>query len=213
VASAIFGGFFTTGNYIIAIRGSRFAVRANYTMKLPFLHKSDNEALAVSMAGIKLGDRLLVVGCSDPLLIAQLASKTGLTGRAHAVDERDAVVANAARVALGEGALVETSVASFGTLSLDAAAFDVAVVRDVLARVAPETRPAVLAEIRRVLRPGGRCLVIDSMPHGLRALIGTAAASVDHVAVLQAAGFKAARVIAERAGQVFAEAVNPIPNP
>jgi ubiquinone/menaquinone biosynthesis C-methylase UbiE len=182
-------------------------------MKLPFLHKSDNEALAVSMAGIKLGDRLLVVGCSDPLLIAQLASKTGLTGRAHAVDERDAVVANAARVALGEGALVETSVASFGTLSLDAAAFDVAVVRDVLARVAPETRPAVLAEIRRVLRPGGRCLVIDSMPHGLRALIGTAAASVDHVAVLQAAGFKAARVIAERGGQVFAEAVNPIPNP
>jgi hypothetical protein len=55
--------------------------------------------------------------------------------------------------------------------------------------------------------------VIDSMPHGLRALIRASAASVDHVALLQAAGFKAARVIAERAGQVFAEAVNPIPNP
>jgi hypothetical protein len=28
--------------------------------------------LAVSMAGIKLGDRLLVIGCTDPKLIAQL---------------------------------------------------------------------------------------------------------------------------------------------
>ena len=186
---------------------------ADTTMKWLPLRESTAESLAVSMAGIKLGDRLLVVGCSDPLLIAQLASKTGLTGRAHAVDERDAVVANAARIALGEGALVETSVSSFGTLSLDAASFDVAVVRDVLARVAPETRPAVLAEIRRVLRPGGRCLVIDSMPHGLRALIRTPSASVDHVALLQAGGFKAARMLAERGGQVFAEGVNPIPNP
>jgi ubiquinone/menaquinone biosynthesis C-methylase UbiE len=182
-------------------------------MKWLPLRQSTAESLAVSMAGIKLGDRLLVVGCGDPLLIAQLASKTGLTGRAHAVDERDAVVANAARIALSEGALVETSVSSFGTLPLDAAAFDVAVVRDVLARVSPDTRPAVLAEIRRVLRPGGRCLVIDSMPHGLRALIRASPASVDHVALLQAAGFKAARVVAERAGQVFAEGVNPIPNP
>jgi len=177
-------------------------------MKLPFLRRSASESLAVSMAGIKLGDRLLVVGCGDPLLLARLAVKTGLTGRAFAVDADDQTVARAAAIALREGALVETAVSQLGTLPLDAESFDVAVVRDVLGRAAVETRPAVLAEIRRVLRPGGRCLVIDSVPHGLSALVGSRA-GYQPVSVLDAAGFKASRVIAERDGLIFAEGVNP----
>ena len=35
------------------------------------------DPLSVSMAGVKLGDRVLVIGCSDPLLIAALAAKAG----------------------------------------------------------------------------------------------------------------------------------------
>ena len=154
------------------------------------------------MAGLKLGDRLLIVGCSDPRLIAQLAVKTGLTGRAHAVDQHGQVVDKAAAMALREGALVETSVSSLTALPFEAASFDVAVVRDALMDVAGETRPAVLAEVRRVLRPGGRCLVIDAVRR----------AGFDYVTLFQSAGFKAARVLAERGGQVFAEAVNPIAN-
>ena len=38
------------------------------------LRKSSNQPLAVSMVGIKLGDRLLCVGCGDPMLLAQIAS-------------------------------------------------------------------------------------------------------------------------------------------
>ena len=44
------------------------------------LRKSSNESLAVSMAGIKLGDRLLVVGCGDAKLLAQLA-RVGVPGQ------------------------------------------------------------------------------------------------------------------------------------
>ena len=177
-------------------------------MKLPFLRKSASETLAVSMAGIKLGDRLLVVGCGDPVLLARLAVKTGLTGRAHAVDANEQTASRAAAIALREGALVETSVSPFGTLPLDAESFDVAVVRDVLGPVAVETRPAVLAEIRRVLRPGGRCLVIDSVARGLSAFVGSRA-HYSPVDVLGAAGFKASRLVAERDGLLFAEGVNP----
>jgi ubiquinone/menaquinone biosynthesis C-methylase UbiE len=177
------------------------------------LRKSTSESLAVSMAGIKLGDRLLVVGCSDPVLIARLAVKTGLTGRAHAVDADEHTVTRAAEVALREGALVETSVSPFATLPLEAGAFDVAVVRDVLPQVGNEGRLPVLAEARRVLRAGGRCLVIDAAPRGFGALIRSSSANVDYVPILQAAGFKASRVLAERKGQIFAEAVNPTPNP
>src|SRR5262245_15617626 len=88
VAASIFGGFFTTENYII-----------EDSMPWWMLKKQTGEPLAVSMAGVKLGDRLLVIGCSDPKLIAQLAAKTGLTGRAVAIDAREALVAAAADVA------------------------------------------------------------------------------------------------------------------
>src|SRR5438034_7727115 len=93
------------------------------------LRKSTGESLAVSMAGVKLGDRLLVVGCGDPVLLAQLAAKTGLTGRAFAVDEREAVVATAADVAVREGVLVETSTAQWTSLPVERDGFDVAVIR------------------------------------------------------------------------------------
>ena len=61
------------------------------------------DPLNVSMAGAKLGDRLIVVGCSDPQLIAALAGKTGLTGRAVAVDGSSQRVAEAGRISLAEG--------------------------------------------------------------------------------------------------------------
>src|SRR5262245_46671985 len=120
VAASIFGGFFTTENYIIE------------NSMAWWLRKSTGESLSVSMAGVKLGDRLLVIGCSDPMLIAQLASKTGLTGRAAAVDARETAVAAAADVAAREGALLETFTAPWNALPLDGDTFDVVIIRDVL---------------------------------------------------------------------------------
>jgi ubiquinone/menaquinone biosynthesis C-methylase UbiE len=113
------------------------------------------------MAGIKLGDRLLVVGCSDPVLIARLAVKTGLTGRAFALDEREALSARAADVATREGALIETATAPWTALPLDANTFDVTVIHDVFSYLTPADRLDCVGEVGRVLRPGGRCLVID----------------------------------------------------
>lgn len=189
---------------------------ADTTMNWLKLRKSSGESLAVSMAGIKLGDRLLIVGCADPILIARLAVKTGLTGRACAVDERDALVATAAAVAAREGALIETATAPWTTLPLDSDGFDVAVVRDVLPHLAPERRGACIAELRRVLRPGGRCLVVDGGGRtGVAALVAGASAPRDYtaaggaVSIFNAQGFKAARILAERDGLVFAEAVRP----
>lgn len=178
-------------------------------MKFPLLRKSTSESLAVSMAGVKLGDRLLVVGCGDPILIAHLSVKTGLTGRACAVDDDEGTVTRAASVALREGALVETFVSPLARLPLDADAFDVVVVRDALSRQPNETRVGCLTEVRRVLRAGGRCLVIDRARRGLAALRGAGSPDYAPVPLLDAAGFKAARVLAEREGLTFAEAVNP----
>jgi ubiquinone/menaquinone biosynthesis C-methylase UbiE len=180
------------------------------------LRKSSEELLAVSMAGIKLGDRLLVVGCADPILIARLAVKTGLTGRALAVDEQEKTVTAAAEIAAREGALIETATAPWTALPLEPDSFDVAIVRDILPHLTTDTRSGCIREVQRVLRPGGRCLVIDGKGRtGLVAVVRGAsgashyAAAGGPVQALAAQGFKAARILAEREGLVFAEAVNP----
>ena len=207
VAESIFGGFFTTENYII-----------EDLMARPWwmLRKQTSEPLPVSMAGVRLGDRLLVIGCGDPMLIARLAAKTGLTGRAVAMDAREALVASAADVALREGVLLETISAPWNALPDDRDSFDVVVIRDVLPYLEPTKRSWFLGEALRVLRPGGRCLVIDgTAKKGILNVGRSEAVTSDYVAaggpagILTAQGFKAARVLAERDGLLFAEAVKP----
>jgi ubiquinone/menaquinone biosynthesis C-methylase UbiE len=185
-------------------------------MNLFRIFKPSGESLAVSMAGIKLGDRLLVLGCSDPVRIAQLAVKTGLTGRACAADAAGALVARAADVATKEGALIETLTAPWGALPLAPMSFDVAVIQDVLPRVDAAQRVACVRDVHRVLRPGGRCLVIDSAARGgMGGLVRGQASDPDPgytasggaVAALEAGGFRAARALAERQGLVFSEGI------
>jgi ubiquinone/menaquinone biosynthesis C-methylase UbiE len=178
---------------------------------------SSLDPLSVSMVGAKLGDRLLVVGCGDPKLIAALAVKAGLTGRACAVDESAERAEAAGRVTLSEGALVEVSQASFQALPFDAGAFDLVVLRDVLAPHAEGTQLTLVQETHRVVRSGGRCMVINTSgnrPSGLSAVFrarDTVQESADANALtelLKTRGFVAVRTLAEREGLVFIEGVN-----
>ena len=83
---------------------------------MAWLKKHTSEPLTVAMSGIKLGDRVLIVGCSDAALIAALAIKSGLTGRACAVDSVASRVAETAQAVERNGALVETATAPLSSL-------------------------------------------------------------------------------------------------
>ena len=153
-------------------------------------------------------------------LIAALAIKSGLTGRACAVDESAERAQSAGQVALSEGALVEVSQADLYALPFDPGAFDLVVLRDVLAAHADNRRLAVIQEAHRVLRSGGRCMVINTSgapSSGLSALFNTqrARATIQEsadanalTALLKTRGFVAVRTLAEREGLVFIEGVN-----
>jgi ubiquinone/menaquinone biosynthesis C-methylase UbiE len=172
------------------------------------------DPLSVSMVGVKLADRLLVIGCGDAKLIAALAVKAGLTGRACAVDESEERVAAAARTVMREGALVETIATPYTMLPFDQSSFDIVVFRDVLGTVDPDRWVRAVGEARRVLRPGGRCLTIDTVAAGgLASLINRARARSEYgtprdpLEALRIQDFVGVRILAERDGLVFVEAV------
>jgi ubiquinone/menaquinone biosynthesis C-methylase UbiE len=165
--------------------------------------------LAVSMIGVKLGDRLLQIGCGDGGLFAALAAKTGLTGRAVAIDPSDEAVARATRAAEREGVLVEISSAPLAPLPFETGSFDVVVLLDALRPLTPEARTALLAEVSKVLRAGGRAIIVEAAARsGLAALIGPRSdPQYSTEEWLRSAGFKAVRTVAERDGQRFVEGV------
>jgi len=178
-----------------------------------FRKTAPTEPLAMTMTGVKLGDRLLVIGASDPALIAALATKSGLTGRACIMDADAARVSRAAAAIEREGALVEAMSAPWSALPYATGSFDVAIVRDVLAPMADDERSRVLLEVFRVLRAGGRVIVIDQAPRGgiggfiSGRTVDTAYAEEGAARALSAVGFAATRVLAEREGTRFAEGV------
>ncbi len=179
-----------------------------------WLRKSQLDPLAVTMSGVKLGDRLLVLGGSDPLLIGALASKAGLTGRTVIVDATADVTASAGSAVERDGHLVEPFTAPWTMLPFDPQSFDVVVLRDVLHTLNADDRLRCAREVHRVLRPGGRSVIIEGKTHGLLGgLMGGSQADPQYARsggathVLDAAGFRAARTLAERQGQQFVEGI------
>ena len=166
------------------------------------------EPLVVSMTAVKMADRLLIIGCSDTRIIAQLAVKPGLTGRACAVDDSVERTARAAAAAQQEGALLEVETGSFTALPYANDSFDVVVINHLLPRIAVEQRVPSLREAARVVRGGGRCVVVQSGRGGCLAGIFGGPARMppaDVEAVLNAAGLRAVRTVAEREGLLFVE--------
>jgi SAM-dependent methyltransferase len=177
-----------------------------------WFRRSTLDPLAVSMSGVKLADRLLVIGCSDPVLIAAIAAKVGLTGRACAVDEDPSLVTNAAQIAEREGVLIESAPAPGLRVPYPDESFDVVVVRDTGSSTMITPGSPVFAEARRALRSGGRCVVIlGETRGGFGGLFGgSRPPQADSVTpVFQSAGFLAVRTLAEREGLLYLEGVKP----
>ena len=169
-----------------------------------FRKSAPTEPLAVTMAGVKLGDRFLAVGVRDPALIAALATRAGLTGQAHAIEADEARIEKARAAIEHEGALVDVIGASWKTWPFDAGSIDVAVIPNLLPALTPEERAHCVAETLRVLRPGGRVVVIDG---GRRGLLARGGPQIDAQQPLKDAGFAAVRLLAETGGTTYVEGI------
>ena len=164
------------------------------------------------MAGLKLGSKVLQLHGRDSGLIATLAGVVGLSGQACAVVLDQAQAEAFERASAAEGVLVEVTVAPLRTLPYDPESFDVVVIKNVLGDLRQNIRVACLQQAHRVLRPGGRCLVIEqAMRGGLGALFSRQSLDRQYATfdgargALKAEGFRGVRLLADRDGKSFTE--------
>ncbi len=159
-----------------------------------------------AFASLRPGEIVVDLGCGGGLDVFLAAAKVGPTGRAIGIDMTPEMLAlaraNAARAGLPN---VEFHEATIDRLPLADASVD-CVISNCVINLAPD-KPAVLREIARVLKPGGRLAVSDialkkplpeEVGQDIMAYVGCIAGAIsvaDYRSGLAAAGFTGVRVI------------------
>src|SRR5688572_10964052 len=164
---------------------------------------------AVSMVGARPGDSVLFCGASHPDIAGAVGAVTGLNGQTTVVDRKDGAKARVATGAAKAGALVDFEDAPLTMLPFDNGQWDVAVIAGGLQALGSDAT-TVLGEAVRVVRPGGRVVVIDRVSRpGLFGLFRTPEASVAPAeainGTLTAAGLRGVRLLAEVEGVRYFE--------
>jgi ubiquinone/menaquinone biosynthesis C-methylase UbiE len=116
---------------------------------------------AVELAGVSPGERVLDVGCGPGRLAILAGAAVGAAGEARGIDPSPEMIAlareNAARAE--SGARFELGVIE--ALPYADGGFDVVLSTMMLHHLPDALKRRGFAEVRRVLRPGGRLLAID----------------------------------------------------
>jgi len=165
------------------------------------------------MVAARAADAVAVLaapGAVEAALAAEIGLETGLNGRTLVIDVGSEARSRVEAAAAKAGALVEFEWAPVTMLPLDAGTFDVAVINRQLASLDGHNRVACCQEALRIIKPGGRVVVIEGVRRpGLFGLIpvripGLAPDEVKDA--LTRAGAKAVRLLADVDGVAFFEA-------
>ena len=115
----------------------------------------------VRLARIAPGDRVLDVGCGTGSLTIAAARAVGASGSATGVDPSEEMIERA-RAKGRQARVAATFLATAGeALPFADGSVDVVLLSLVLHQLPPDALHATMAQVRRVLAPGGRLLVVD----------------------------------------------------
>jgi len=116
------------------------------------------------LARIKPGDQVLDVGCGSGRLTFAAQQWAGETGQATGLDPSSEMIQVARKNAERAGLKTKFELGVVENLPFPDASFDVVLNRLMLHHLPGDLKQRGLAEMRRVLKPGGVCLVVDFEP-------------------------------------------------
>jgi ubiquinone/menaquinone biosynthesis C-methylase UbiE len=158
------------------------------------------DAGALNLAEVAPGMAVLDVGCGPGILTRAAQGRVGPGGAAHGLDAAPEMVELAEREAARRGVGARFHLGLAEALPFPDGTFDVVLSRLAIHHLPGDLKARAFAEMRRVLRPGGRCLILDFDPRiswlatavvahmGLLALM----AQIDtraYIPLMQTAGF------------------------
>lgn len=132
-------------------------------------------------AKVKRGDYVLDIGCGTGTLALAARRRAGPDAKVHGIDPSDEMVARAKARAARMGLAVAFEVASAQKLPFPDGAFDVVLSSLMLHHLPEAVRKDAVREVRRVLKPSGRFMVVELIRKpGLLAAITPARFSHQH---------------------------------
>lgn len=142
-----------------AIRWARFYDAVYWLVsfgKGPAIRKT-----TVELAEAAPGEKVLDVGCGTGSLAIAVKAKAGAAGEVHGIDAAPEMIGVARRKAASKGADVSFHVGLIEDIPFPDDQFDLALNSFVLHHLPDDLKRTGFAQIRRVLKPGGRFLAVD----------------------------------------------------
>lgn len=130
-----------------------------YCPKLGIGHRFRERTL--QYAGVKSGENILDVGCGTGVLTGLAAEVVGPTGQVVGIDPGPKMIGIARGNATMEGTRAEFRLAAIEDLPFEDSSFDCVLSSFMIHHLPPDIKRKGLAEVFRVLKPGGRLLVVD----------------------------------------------------
>lgn len=134
----------------------------------------------LDMAGVAAGSAVLDVGCGTGIVARRAAARVGAAGSTVGIDINDAMLEEARRAAAGAHPPVDWRRGDAAELPFDDGTFDVVLSQQALQFVPDPS--AVLGEMHRVLRPGGRAALAVLRPIQYNAAYAHLAEALDRFA-------------------------------
>jgi ubiquinone/menaquinone biosynthesis C-methylase UbiE len=122
------------------------------------------DARALELAGVEPGMQVLDVGCGPGILTRAAQLRVGPEGAAYGIDASPEMVALAEREAARRGVEARFQLGLAQALPFPDGMFDVVLSRLAIHHLPEDMKGQAFGEMRRVLKPGGRCLILDFDP-------------------------------------------------